>query len=148
MRQAPFAGGTVAAARGPFRRAVSLDPAFVPAWDRLVWVAIATRDTMASARALARAERLRYDSTSALDDRLDMMQVYRHLDHLVRSGGVPVPALVDSISRSLALGYRPGPNGMPDRLRAGSRASSFPRTHRPRRTPDERSACRHGFSGR
>src|SRR5688572_7908725 len=108
VRQAPFAGGTVAAAQRPFRRAVAHDPAFVPAWDRLVWIAIATRDTASSARVLTRLKRLRYDSTSVLDEEwLDMTQVYRYLDHLVRSGGVPAPALVDSISRSLARGGRP-----------------------------------------
>ena len=127
VRQAPFVGGTVVAAQRPFRRAVALDPAFVPAWDRLVWIAIATRDTASSARALTRLERLRYDSTSVLDgERLDMTQLYRHLDHLVRSGGVPAPALVDSISRSLARGGRPSPNGMPDRLRAGIARFEFP----------------------
>ena len=126
VRQAPFAGGSVATAERRFRRAISLDTAFVPAWDRLMWLAIAARDTVTSARALANLKRLRYDSTSMLDDRLDMLQVYRYLDHLVRTGGVPVPALVDSISLSLALGFRPSPNGMPDRLRAGFVRFEFP----------------------
>jgi hypothetical protein len=126
LRQAPFAGGTVVAAQRGFRRSVALDPGFVPAWDRLVWIAIATRDTLASGRALNALKRLRYDSTSVLDEQLDMTQVYRYLDHLVRSGGVVVPALVDSISRSLALGFRPSPNGMPDRLRAGIARFEFP----------------------
>ena len=56
VREAPFAGGSVAAAQRPFRRAIALDSTFVPAWDRLVWIAIATRDTVASARALAASE--------------------------------------------------------------------------------------------
>jgi serine/threonine protein kinase/TolB-like protein/tetratricopeptide (TPR) repeat protein len=126
LRQAPFSGRTVKAAAQGFRRAVSLDPAFVPAWDRLVWLAIAAHDTAASARALTALKRLRYDSTSVLDEQIDMVQVYRYLDHLMRSGGVPLPELVDSISRSLALGLRPSPNGMPDRLRAGIARFEFP----------------------
>jgi hypothetical protein len=53
------------------------------------------------------------------DDRLDMLLVYRHLHHLARTGGVPDPALADSLARALASGYRPTTNGTPDRLQAG-----------------------------
>ena len=130
-RRAPVAAGPVRrghdrGGRRPLRRAVSLDPAFVPAWDRLVWVAIAARDTVASARALAALKRLRYDSTSVLDDRLDMLQVYRHLDHLVRSGASPCPRW-----STASPGRSPGaigraPTACPTASGQGSRASSFP----------------------
>jgi TolB-like protein/tetratricopeptide (TPR) repeat protein len=127
LQQVPFAGGRVAAAEGPFRRVVSLDRAFVPAWERLLWLAIAARDTGKSARMLAELERLRYDSTAIADDRFDIMQVYRHLDHLVRTSGVPDPALADSIARAFSLGgYRPSPNGMPDRFQAGIARFEYP----------------------
>ena len=119
VRLAPFAGGTLAEAEVPLRRAVSLNRDFVPAWDRLLWVAIAKRDTVLSARVLGELERLRYDSTSVRDDRLDMLLVYRHLHHLARTGGVPHAALADSLARALSGGYRPTNNGMPDRLQAG-----------------------------
>ncbi|HKH92629.1 MAG TPA: protein kinase, partial [Gemmatimonadaceae bacterium] len=126
VQQGPFAGGTLAAAERPLRRAVSLNDAFVPAWDRLLWVAIAARDTIASARVLAALKRLRYDSTSIVDDRLDIMQVYRHLDHLVRTNGVPEPTLLDSIARALGTANRPGANGIPDRFQAGLARFEYP----------------------
>jgi serine/threonine protein kinase/TolB-like protein len=119
VRLAPFAGGTLAEAQVPLRRALSLNRDFVPGWDRLLWVAIAGRDTVLSARVLGELERLRYDSTSMRDDRLDMLLVYRHLHHLARTGGVPDPALADSLARALGTGYRPSANGTPDRLQAG-----------------------------
>jgi serine/threonine protein kinase/tetratricopeptide (TPR) repeat protein len=119
VRLAPFAGATVAEAEVPLRRAVSLERDFVPGWDRLLWVAIAKRDTVLSARVLGQLQRLRYDSTSKLDDGLDMLLVYRHLHHLARTGGVPDPALADSLDRALSGGYRPTINGMPDRLQGG-----------------------------
>ena len=119
LRLAPFAGGTLAEAESPLRRTVSLNRDFVPGWDRLLWVAIAKRDTVLSARVLGELERLRYDTTSVRDDRLDMLLVYRHLDHLARTGGVPDQALADSLARALATGYRPSANGMPDRMQSG-----------------------------
>ena len=122
----PFAGGTVAAAEGPLRRTLSLNAAFVPAWDRLLWVAIANRDTVLSARALAAMKRLGYDSTAIADDRFDIVQTYRYLDHLVRSNGVPAPALADSVARALSVGFRPSATGMPDRLQAGIARFEFP----------------------
>jgi len=126
LQKIPFVGGTVAEAERPFRRAVSLNGAFVPAWDRLLWVAIARRDTVLSARALAAMKRLRYDSTAVADDGFDIVQVYRYLDHLVRTNGVPEPALADSISRTMGTRYRPSPTGMPDRLQAGIARFEFP----------------------
>ena len=119
VRLAPFVGHTLAEAEAPLRRAVSLNRDFVPGWDRLLWVALAARDTVTSARVLEELKRLRYDSTSAQDDRLDMLLVYRHLDHLARTGGVPDPALADSLARALGTGYRPNANGMPDRMQSG-----------------------------
>ena len=127
VQQGPFAGGTAASAFIPLRRATSLDPDFVPAWDRLLWVAIAERDTVTSARALAQLERLRYDSTSMLDDGVDILQLYRHLDHLARSGGRPDPTLADSVARMLGHGYRPSVNGMPDRMQSGIARFEFHR---------------------
>lgn len=126
LQRAPFAGGTAAPARRTFLRVVSLNGAFVPAWDRLFWLAIAARDTAASARVLAELKRLRYDSTAIADDRFDIMQVYRHLDHLVRTNGIPDTALADSIAQALSGGYRPSPNGMPDRLQGGIARFEFP----------------------
>ena len=126
LQQYPFAGGTAAAAEGPLRRAVSLNGAFVPAWDRLLWVAIVKRDTILSARALATLKQLRYDSTAIADERFDILQVYRYLDHLARMNGVISPALADSVSRSMASGFRPSANGMPDRLQAGIARFQFP----------------------
>jgi serine/threonine protein kinase/tetratricopeptide (TPR) repeat protein/TolB-like protein len=119
VRLAPFAGSTFAEAEGPLRRAVSLNRDFVPGWDRLMWVAIARRDTVFSARVLRELKRLRYDSTSVHDDGLDMLLVYRHLDHLARTGGVPDPVLADSLARALGSGFRPSANGLPDRLQSG-----------------------------
>jgi hypothetical protein len=46
LRHAPFAGGTIAEAQRPLRRAVALNRDFVPGWDRLLWVAVAGRDTV------------------------------------------------------------------------------------------------------
>ena len=89
-------------------------------------MAIAARDTIASARVLAALKRLRYDSTSIVDDRLDMVQVYRHLDHLVRTNGVPDPALLDSVCAGARHRYRPGANGIPDRFQAGFARFEFP----------------------
>jgi serine/threonine protein kinase/tetratricopeptide (TPR) repeat protein len=126
LQHAPFTGGAIATAERPLRRAIAMNNAFVPAWDRLLWVAIAGRDTVASARALAALERLRYDSTSMLDDRFDIMQLYRHLHHLVRTNGVPDPALADSIARGLSGKFRPSSNGMPDRLQGGIARFEFP----------------------
>jgi serine/threonine protein kinase len=119
LRHAPFAGGTLGEATRPLRRAVALNRDFVPGWDRLLWVAIAGRDTLMSARVLGELKRLRYDSTSVQDDGFDMLLAYRHLDHLVRTGGAPDPAVADSLSRALASGFRPSVNGMPDRLQSG-----------------------------
>ena len=119
VRLAPFAGRTIAEAEGPLRRAVALNGDFVPGWDRLLWVAIAGRDTVLSARVLRELKRLRYDSTSVQDDGLDMLLVYRHLDHLARTGGIPDPVLADSVARALGGGYRPSANGLPDRLQSG-----------------------------
>src|SRR5215218_7296929 len=120
LRQGTYAGGTVAEAEGPLRRTVALNRRFVPGWDRLLWVAIATRDTVTSARVLRELERLRYDSTSKQDDGFDILLLYRHLHHLSRTGGVPDPALADSVSRAFdRTGYRPSVNGMPDRTRSG-----------------------------
>jgi len=119
VRHAPFTGSTLAEAERPLRRAVSLNRDFVPGWDRLLWVAIAGRDTVMSARALGELRRLRYDSTSLQDDGFDMLLVYRYLDHLARTGGVPDPVLADSLARALGSGYRPSVNGMPDRLQSG-----------------------------
>ncbi|MFL5617516.1 MAG: protein kinase domain-containing protein [Gemmatimonadaceae bacterium] len=119
VQQAPFAGRTMASAGASLRHAASLDSTFVPALDRLLWFAIAERDTITSARTLATLKRLRYDSTSMLDDGIDMLQVYRYLDHLARSNGRPLPALADSVADALGRGHRPSVNGMPDRLQAG-----------------------------
>jgi tetratricopeptide (TPR) repeat protein len=126
LQQGPFAAGTAAAAERPLRRAVSLNREFVPAWDRLLWVAIAKRDTVLSARALAEMKRLRYDSTAIADDRFDIVQVYRYLDRLVRTNGVVEPALADSISRGMSTGFRPSANGMPDRFQSGFARFEFP----------------------
>ena len=126
LQQSPFAGGTAAAAERPLRRAVSLDSAFVPAWDRLLWVAIAKRDTVLSGRVLDAMKRLRYDSTAVADEGFDIVRVYRYLDHLVRTNGVVDPPLADSIARSLSTGYRPSVNGMPDRFQAGFARFEFP----------------------
>ena len=119
LRHAPFAGGTIAEAQRPLRRAVALNRDFVPGWDRLLWVAVAGRDTVVSARALGELRRLHYDSTSAQDDGFDMLLVYRHLHHLARTGGVPAPALADSLAGALGAGFRPSVNGMPDRMQSG-----------------------------
>jgi serine/threonine protein kinase len=121
LRQGPFAGSPVTEADGPLRRTVSLNPRFVPAWDRLLWVAIARRDTIASARVLHALERLRYDSISLEDDRFDMLLAYRHLDHLARTAGVPDPALAESLSRALSTGFRPSADGLPERMRSLAR---------------------------
>ena len=119
VRLAPFAGRTLAEAEQPLRRTVSLNREFVPGWDRLLWVAIAARDTVASARVLGELKRLRYDATSEHDERFDMLLLYRHLDHLVRTNGVPDPELSDSLARALGTGYRPSVNGMSDRMQGG-----------------------------
>ena len=120
VRHAPFAGHTLAEASRPLRRTVSLNRDFVPGWDRLLWVAVAGRDTVTSARALGELKRLRYDSTSVQDDRFDMLLLYRHLHQLARTGGVPDPALADSLTRALdRTGFRPSANGMPDRSHGG-----------------------------
>jgi hypothetical protein len=120
LREGPFAGGVLAEAEAPLRRVVARRPRFVPAWDRLTWLALARRDTVASARALAALQRLRYDSTSRLDGRFDMMLLYRHLHHLARTGGTPDPAPTDSLARALGGGgYTPNRNGTPERIRSG-----------------------------
>ena len=127
VQRGTFAGGSAASATSPFLRVVSLDSTFVPAWDRLLWLSVAERDTIMSARVLAQLTRLRYDSTSLLDDGVDMLQVYRHLDHLARSHGQPDPALSDSVARAFGQGYRPSANGMPDRLQGGIARFEFHR---------------------
>jgi TolB-like protein len=126
LQHGPFAGASIAVAERPLQRAIKVNRAFVPAWDRLLWLAIIARDTIASGRALTELKRLRYDSTSMLDDQFDVMQVYRHLHHLVRTNGVPDPALADSIARSLSGTFRPGSNGMPDRMQGGIARFEFP----------------------
>ena len=126
LQHGPFAGGTIATATRSFQRVVAVNRAFVPGWDRLVWLAIAARDTIASARAIAELKRLRYDSTSLLDDRFDVMQMYRHLHHLVRTNGTPDQALADSIARGLSGSFRPSSNGMPDRMQGGIARFDFP----------------------
>ena len=120
VRQAPFAGTALGEAQQPLKRAASLNPRFVPAWDRLLWVAVAQRDTILSSRALRELSRLHYDSTSLLDERFNMLVLYRHLHQLARSGGVPDTALSDSVAGALAgTGFRPSVAGMPDRLQSG-----------------------------
>jgi serine/threonine protein kinase len=117
VRLLPFAGMPLSGAHQLFERTVALNPEFVPAWDRLLLVAIDGRDTALSARALEALERLGYDSTSLADDRFDMLRLYRHYHHLARTGGVSDPAMLDTIARELAnAGYRPSANGMPERL--------------------------------
>ena len=120
VRQAPFAGIPLAEAEQPLHRAVSLNPRFVPAWDRLLWIAVAQRDTIRSSRVLRELGRLHYDSTSLLDERFNMLLLYRHLHHLSRSGGVSDPALTDSVAGALAgTGFRPSVAGLPDRIQSG-----------------------------
>jgi tRNA A-37 threonylcarbamoyl transferase component Bud32/TolB-like protein len=119
VREAPFDGSVVAEADSPLRRAVALNADFVPGWDRLLWVSIAARDTVLSARVLGELKRLRYDSTSIQDDGFDVLRFYRYLHHLARTNGVPDAALADTLARALAGGYRPTANGMPDRLQTG-----------------------------
>jgi tetratricopeptide (TPR) repeat protein len=119
LREAPFAGGFLAEAEGPLRRALGARPRFVPAWDRLTWLALERRDTVASARALAALQRLRYDSTSRLDGDFDMLLFYRHLHHLARTGGVPDAAPTDSLSRAFAGGRMRSRFGTPERIRSG-----------------------------
>jgi len=127
VQRGTFAGGSAASATSPFLRVVSLDSTFVPAWDRLLWLSVAERDTIMSARVIAQLTRLRYDSTSLLDDGVDMLQVYRHLVHLARSHGQPDPTLADSVARAFGQGYRPSANGMPDRLQGGIARFEFHR---------------------
>ncbi|HEX4683386.1 MAG TPA: serine/threonine-protein kinase [Gemmatimonadaceae bacterium] len=117
VRLMPFAGIALPGTEVLFERTVALNPAFVPAWDRLLLIAIDRRDTALSARAIDALRRHGYDSTSLADDRFDMLLLYRHFDHLARTGGVSDPAMLDTVARQLAgAGYRPSADGMPERL--------------------------------
>ena len=124
VREGPFAGQTLASAAPPLINTVSLHPTFIPAWDRLLWIAIAECDTAASARAIDRLTRLRYDSIAVADDRFDILQLYRMLDHAARNGGRSPPALIDSVAAAAAFVGQSNRNpsspfGVPEKFQGG-----------------------------
>ena len=88
---APYLGVSIAEAGPALERVTELNPAFVPAWEHLMWVGLARRDTALAMRALARLELVGLDSIAARESGLQTLVFYRYLVQLGRSGGTPDP---------------------------------------------------------
>jgi len=96
----PVYGHPEREAQAALERAVALNPGFIPAWEHLLWVALA-RDTTAAARALAALGRLDYPRAVTAELGFDITRVYRLELQLARAGALD-PALLDSVAGDLA----------------------------------------------
>jgi tetratricopeptide (TPR) repeat protein len=89
-------------ARAALRRAVALNPYFVPALEHLFWGAVLARDTAESGRVLGALEALRRDSLLSDEPELQLFDYYRYLDRLARTAGRPDAAEAGIGARVLA----------------------------------------------
>ena len=91
VHRAPYLGHSIAEAGPALERVIELNPAFVPAREHLMWVALAQRDTALVRRVLTELERVGLDSIAAAESGLLTLEFYRYLALLSRTGGVPDP---------------------------------------------------------
>ncbi len=98
----PMLGIPQSNAMDAFQSVVSLNPDLAPAWEHLLWIAVALRDTRVTDSALAALRRIRVDSLRADEVRFDLLQYYEYLAEMTRSRGVPNPALADTAAAAIS----------------------------------------------
>jgi hypothetical protein len=102
MRRAPYLGHSIAESRAAFERLAELNPAYVPAWEHLMWVGLGQPDTALAARALARLELVGLDSIAARESGLQTLEFYRYLVQLCLTNDTPDPEFTRIGVRDLA----------------------------------------------
>ena len=95
----PVYGHDKAEAQAALERTVALNPAFLPAWEHLLWATV-PHDTAAAARALDALVRLGFGRAAIAEFGFDLTRVYRLDLQLSRSGTLDRP-LLDSIAGDL-----------------------------------------------
>ena len=95
----PVYGHPEEEAQAALERTVALNPAFIPAWEHLLWVAL-VRDTTAAARALAALEQLAYPQAVTTELGFDITRVYRLEVQFARAGALD-RLLLDSVASDL-----------------------------------------------
>jgi hypothetical protein len=98
----PYLGYPVADARAALERVIELNPALVPAWEHLMWVALRQSDAPLAARVLAHLDRVRLDTVTAQENGLRSLEFYRYLVLLQSTGGDPDSAFTQIGIRDLA----------------------------------------------
>jgi predicted Ser/Thr protein kinase len=85
--QGPYLGLPHSLTRNALERAATLNPHFVPTWERLLWMEELDRDTAAAARLLERLDAVRFDTLRQREINLNALGYYRCVHSLARSGG-------------------------------------------------------------
>jgi eukaryotic-like serine/threonine-protein kinase len=98
---APGLGFTNADAKVALERTLTLNPNLLPAWEHLGWMALALRDTVASARVIRALEDLRAAPSFKASTGFDELRLFRIL-HQVASTGAPDRAALDSLVGEIA----------------------------------------------
>jgi hypothetical protein len=99
----PVYGHDLSEARAALERAVTLNPAFVPAWEHLFWASVSadTAGAAAAARAVDALRRFGFRAASLAEFGFDVTRVYQLDLQMARDERAPSPALLDSVTRDL-----------------------------------------------
>jgi TolB-like protein len=98
---APALGFTNADAKVALERTLTLNPHLLPAWEHLGWMALALRDTAASARVVRALDQLNAARSFEESTGFDELRLFRIL-HQVASTGAPDRAALDSLVGEIA----------------------------------------------
>jgi TolB-like protein/tetratricopeptide (TPR) repeat protein len=108
LHDGPLLGNARTDARSAFERAVTLNPALIPAWEHLMLGALADDDTVAAGRALDALTRLRAGPSLTAGGYGTQLLQFRFLDAIQRSDSTLIRALIDSVA------HDPAPSAVPD----------------------------------